>query len=294
MTFHENLNRSIEVYFVRHSSFEMRMFSDEDCFCLMLLANGTISGIMNQVAYTFHSPMFVCLKGSDAFQLTAVSSNVELYIIKFTENIVDVFLGDTITSDKNPESLGEQYCACQFAPFMADGIKKRCVFIPKELLPICINACQELDIVLKKCHSKKDVLAAMFYFKQLFMYLTAAVHGYKICVNRERKIRMSDDFQKILDYIDQNLNYPLTLKHISKKFYIGTNAIERRFENYCSMSFKAYVSQKRFEEAQYQLAYTTQSNKEIAANIGFAYAQSFSTFFKNMSGMTPGEYRKLS
>lgn len=294
MTFHENSNCSIEVYFVRNSSFETQLFSDEKCFFLMILANGTISGILNHVTYTFHSSMFICLKGSDAFKLITVSNNAKLYIVKFTDDIIAGGFLKTILSDKNSVSLRDKYYAFQLAPFMAERIKDRCVFIHKELLPTCINLCRQLEILMENCHSEKDVCAAMFYFEQLLASLTAAVHGYGIHVNEGQKLYKPDDFQKILDYIDQNLNRPLTLNHISKQFYIGTNAIERRFEAYCGMSFKAYVSQKRFELARYQLAYTTRSNKEIAANIGFAYAQSFSTFFKNMSGMTPGEYRKLS
>ena len=59
------------------------------------------------------------------------------------------------------------------------------------------------------------------------------------------------------------------------------------------MSIKSYTDAQRLKLAKKLLENNSLRVLDIAGRLGFNYAQSFITFFKGATSMTPGEYRQM-
>ena len=58
------------------------------------------------------------------------------------------------------------------------------------------------------------------------------------------------------------------------------------------MNFKEYLNSQRLEEAEKLLLGTNKHIGEIAAEVGFKNARSFSNIFREAYNVTPAEYKK--
>ena len=58
------------------------------------------------------------------------------------------------------------------------------------------------------------------------------------------------------------------------------------------MGISEYVANKRLEKSMYLLTKTDLSLQEIVAQIGNSDISGFVRFFKQKTGLTPGQYRK--
>lgn len=74
---------------------------------------------------------------------------------------------------------------------------------------------------------------------------------------------------------------------------MSPSALRNEFSKVMGMSVKAYSDLKRIQLAKKLLAESEEKVQDIAVHIGFTYVQSFIPFFKNSTGMTPGEYRQM-
>ncbi|MBE7057131.1 MAG: helix-turn-helix transcriptional regulator [Ruminococcaceae bacterium] len=99
------------------------------------------------------------------------------------------------------------------------------------------------------------------------------------------------EFKSLVDYVIGNLDKQIKLEDLYKKFFINTQAIEKMFNKYLNTTYKQYVKEQRFVLSKRALLFTDMSVKEIASKVGYSSTQSFSKFFKNMSGTTPLSFR---
>jgi YesN/AraC family two-component response regulator len=53
-----------------------------------------------------------------------------------------------------------------------------------------------------------------------------------------------------------------------------------------------YINQKKVEKAKMMLILSNKSIKDVAYSLSFKTNQYFNQFFKNMTGMSPKEYKK--
>lgn len=106
----------------------------------------------------------------------------------------------------------------------------------------------------------------------------------------------SDDHEiigRICDYIDSHLAEAPSLETLSAEFFMSPSALRNEFSKVMGMSVKTYSDLKRIQLAKKLLAESEEKVQDIAVRIGFTYVQSFIPFFKNSTGMTPGEYRQM-
>lgn len=102
---------------------------------------------------------------------------------------------------------------------------------------------------------------------------------------------------KILDaarYIQLNLDQNLTVNHLASRANLHQDYFSRLFFKYTGQRPLAYLHEKRIERAQYLIATTTLSFSAIAERTGFENLPHFSKVFKNVTSLTPGQYKKLN
>lgn len=102
----------------------------------------------------------------------------------------------------------------------------------------------------------------------------------------------NERLKKILDYLSDNIDKPLTLKSVSEQFNSSERTLSRFFQTELKMSFLQYLKHLRIIKAIDFLQKTNLSLSEIADNIGYDTLGAFSNTFYEITRMRPSEMRK--
>ncbi|SFE52224.1 Helix-turn-helix domain-containing protein [Paenibacillus catalpae] len=99
---------------------------------------------------------------------------------------------------------------------------------------------------------------------------------------------------EIRAYIQENFADPdLSLKHLSDRFEISGKYASHLFKLEYDMKFVDFLVQLRMQQAERLLAETEETVQNIALQVGYANSITFGRVFKRLTGVTPGEFRKL-
>lgn len=104
---------------------------------------------------------------------------------------------------------------------------------------------------------------------------------------------IQEAIHSIKDYIDQ---HPLEIKTISALIQkthsqIGINLLHQGFRQLYGASIKEYEIRKRLEAAAHLLQNDEFTMQEITAKCGYSAQSSFVRAFKEVHGITPGQWR---
>lgn len=99
-------------------------------------------------------------------------------------------------------------------------------------------------------------------------------------------------YMMMSDYIKKNFNQKITLDLLAERFDVSKCEISRNFKKYVGASFVEYINTIRVAEAQSLISCTTSNFVDIAASVGFESLSRFGKVFKQISSMTPSEYKK--
>jgi len=118
------------------------------------------------------------------------------------------------------------------------------------------------------------------------------IREYCLLVQNKSRNMYSLSVRKILDYIEFNLNMPLTLKNISEKFNLSAPYISSQFKKEVGTTVIRYVNQLRINDAIKLLDSSSMSIQDVAAYVGIPDYNYFTKVFKKEMGITPSDYRK--
>jgi AraC family transcriptional regulator len=99
---------------------------------------------------------------------------------------------------------------------------------------------------------------------------------------------------RVLDYIDANLEGDLTIDRLASIACLSRFHFARAFKTAVGQSPHRYVSAKRLERAKALLIRGDQSLVDIALALNFSCQANFTRAFRQVTGQTPGEYRRRS
>ncbi|MBQ2785598.1 MAG: helix-turn-helix domain-containing protein [Oscillospiraceae bacterium] len=110
---------------------------------------------------------------------------------------------------------------------------------------------------------------------------------------RPEPLIQTDIGAQLLEYIDAHcLSYDFQIKNMAEHFAISPQYMRKLFKTHTGVSLSEYVSNKRLETASHLLSATDMNLQEIVAEIGNSDISGFVRFFKQKTGMTPGQFRK--
>lgn len=99
-------------------------------------------------------------------------------------------------------------------------------------------------------------------------------------------------FGKIMKYISDNFR-DVTLEDTANKFGYNADYLSVRFKIITGMSFSKKLLSIRMEEAIHRLLTTDYTIAEISTIVGYQDRSHFSRNFREYTGMTPKQYRKM-
>ncbi|MEN8905722.1 MAG: AraC family transcriptional regulator [Clostridiales bacterium] len=98
----------------------------------------------------------------------------------------------------------------------------------------------------------------------------------------------------MVNYINSNYMDTISLTSVANKFYISPFYLCRIFKEAIGFSFNEYLTSVRIKETQRLLKGTNYKVINIAEMSGFGSVSHFGRVFKDLTGMSPLQYRKKS
>ncbi|MCK9479233.1 MAG: AraC family transcriptional regulator [Firmicutes bacterium] len=115
----------------------------------------------------------------------------------------------------------------------------------------------------------------------------------KVVAIQNKSRKTNEKIREIAEFIKNNYNEKITLKLLAEKFYLSPCYISRMFKKHMGVSLIQYINQIRIAKAQYLLL-STNNITAIAFTTGFDSLTHFDRTFKQILGISPLEYHKLS
>ncbi|HOJ09370.1 MAG TPA: AraC family transcriptional regulator [Clostridiales bacterium] len=168
--------------------------------------------------------------------------------------------------------------------------------IIKTPLFIDVENCNTLETLFKKLigHYEGRGTASPLYAQAALMeivaYFLESIPEDKIYLSSSSSI---EKLSKILEYIESNITEDITIDQLAKMASFHPNYFIRFFKKNTGTSPAHYINKVKMDKAKNLLGITDLSVTSIGEAIGFSDVYHFSKIFKNYTGFSPTEYRKV-
>lgn len=112
-------------------------------------------------------------------------------------------------------------------------------------------------------------------------------------VKMEHKGPISNDILEVIFYMEQNYGKKLRLEEMASNTGYSTAYFSRLFHKQMGKSFTDYLTAIRVRNVAKRLISTDKSITEIALETGFQYPSNLTAVFREQTGLSPKDYRKL-
>jgi YesN/AraC family two-component response regulator len=111
-------------------------------------------------------------------------------------------------------------------------------------------------------------------------------------VRRRLEASFSAPIVKVMHYVENHLDAKASLNAAAVYAGVHPAYLSARFKRETGMSFTAYTALRKIQESCYFVRHTEYSISQIALLYGFCDQSYYTVTFKNVTGMTPIEYRR--
>lgn len=104
--------------------------------------------------------------------------------------------------------------------------------------------------------------------------------------------RRSDALQRVIKFIDDNLDKTLTPYTVAEAAYLSPNYLSQLLKKHTGLAFVEWVTVKRMDRAQELLVHTSDRISAVANAVGFTDEAYFTRRFRQRFGVSPSHYRR--
>ena len=97
--------------------------------------------------------------------------------------------------------------------------------------------------------------------------------------------------EELLNYLEQRMDQPLTVEQICRDNMIGRSQLQKLFHQYTGCGVMDYFNRMKIKAARQMIREGHLNFTQIAENLGFQSVHYFSRRFKELTGMSPSDYR---
>ncbi|WP_199613970.1 helix-turn-helix domain-containing protein [Paenibacillus alkalitolerans] len=112
-------------------------------------------------------------------------------------------------------------------------------------------------------------------------------------IEREMNAKGNQHISRVIDILERDYNREISLNSVAEQLSMNPAYISRLFKQITGQTFVDYVKRIRIEKSKVLLAGSTLKINEVGKQVGYDNAYYFIKVFKEMIGVTPGEYKKL-
>lgn len=96
---------------------------------------------------------------------------------------------------------------------------------------------------------------------------------------------------KVIVYIDEEVESPLSVEEIAEHFDVSTSHLSRIFRQHVGVTLVEYINIRKVEEAQYYLRFSSKKIADISNQFYFCNQSYFTRIFKKYTDETPRRFR---
>ena len=176
--------------------------------------------------------------------------------------------------------------------FAVPGLPAGCLSQEKYRVLSCGEYRYKMDIYLREL--LQETTSQIEFYQEISQGLVSALLVLVmrlIRINPEDEAALSQECQKIKEYLDQNFTSPITLDSLSETVYISKHYLSHLFKEQTGVSPIKYLTSKRMEKACELLSETELPVSEVSKAVGYENPLYFSQVFKRIYGISPVKYR---
>ena len=176
--------------------------------------------------------------------------------------------------------------------FAVPGLPAGCLSQEKYRVLSCGEYRYKMDIYLREL--LQETSSQIEFYQEISQGLVSALLVLVmrlIRINPEDEAALSQECQKIKEYLDQNSTSPITLDSLSETVYISKHYLSHLFKEQTGVSPIKYLTSKRMEKACELLSETELPVSEVSKAVGYENPLYFSQVFKRIYGISPVKYR---
>lgn len=176
--------------------------------------------------------------------------------------------------------------------FAVPGLPAGCLSQEKYRVLSCGEYQYKMDIYLREL--LQETSSQIEFYQEISQGLVSALLVLVmrlIRINPEDEAALSQECQKIKDYLDQNFTSLITLDSLSETVYISKHYLSHLFKEQTGISPIKYLTSKRMEKACELLSETELPVSEVSKAVGYENPLYFSQVFKRVYGISPVKYR---
>ncbi|ACT02688.1 response regulator [Paenibacillus sp. JDR-2] len=112
------------------------------------------------------------------------------------------------------------------------------------------------------------------------------------CIANGQKNADHDPIEKVIRYVNQHYQEPLSLTQVAEKVYLNPAYLSTLFKQRTGSSLVEYWTELRVSEAKRRLVSSNEKVTIIAESTGFGNIRHFNRVFKSVTGFAPIDYRE--
>jgi AraC-like DNA-binding protein len=166
------------------------------------------------------------------------------------------------------------------------------------LISTAVKVLKDADAVFDECRNEKLrlldelILCSDIYdIRELILSLTSIIRDHKTENSKTLSFRLSEDVKRFID--DHYFQCDLSVFSISEQFHLTPTYLSRRFKQQTGESVLKYIHRVRIQKAASLINEKHTNMGSIAAEVGYNDRNTFIRVFKNLLGITPGQYREM-
>ncbi|MBE1555149.1 AraC family transcriptional regulator [Sporosarcina limicola] len=113
----------------------------------------------------------------------------------------------------------------------------------------------------------------------------------QVLENKKQPALRHNTVNKVVLYIDEDVESSATVEEIAKKFNVSTSHLSRIFREHTGTTLVEYINIRKVEEAQFYLRFSDKRISAIADQFNFCNQSYFTRIFKKYTGQTPRRFR---
>lgn len=108
-----------------------------------------------------------------------------------------------------------------------------------------------------------------------------------------RKKQANTAIDSVKDFIEKHPDEDLSLIHLAEQVFLNASYLSRLFKQTVGMNLSEYIEKARILKAKELLKKRDMKVHEVAKQVGYESAASFTRLFRKATGYSPQEYRRL-